>query len=346
MLTGLYPHQHKLACNDPPEGADRRLMDKFMQRTPTVPRLLQTQGYRSFQTGKFWEGHHENGGFTHGMTVKGRHGDDGLVIGRQTMQPIYDFIEQGQDKPFFVWYAPMLPHQPHNPPQRLLKKYAVEGRDPDFAKYYAMCEWFDETCGQLLDWLDQKKLGDNTLVVFVVDNGWIQLPAGQPGSRVGRSSPKSKLSPYDGGVRTPILLRWPGRIKPGRYEDLVSSIDLAPTILAACGAAPPPGLPGLNLLDRAAGGPALKRDAVFGAIFSHTASDIENPARDVVNRWVRSGDWKLIVFDAKPKPAELYNLAKDPHEEKDLAAAQPAEVQRLTNLLDAWWRPRPQGGAP
>src|SRR5947208_2897997 len=80
-------------------------------------------GYVTLQTGKFWEGHYANAGFTHGMTVKGRHGDDGLVIGRKTMKPIYDFIEGRKDRPFFVWYAPMMPHEPHNPPERLLKKY-------------------------------------------------------------------------------------------------------------------------------------------------------------------------------------------------------------------------------
>src|SRR5262245_52746572 len=64
LLTGLYAHQHKICCNDPPEGVDRALMHPFIKQAPTVPRLLAKAGYRSFQTGKFWEGHHSNAGFT------------------------------------------------------------------------------------------------------------------------------------------------------------------------------------------------------------------------------------------------------------------------------------------
>src|SRR5258708_7083289 len=139
LLTGLYAHQHKICCNDPPDDVDRAAMHPFIKQAPALPRLLGKAGYRSFQTGKFWEGHFSNAGFTDGMTTKGRHGEEGLVIGRQTMQPIYDFLAAASDKPFFVWYAPMMPHEPHNPPQRILDTYATEGRNVRLAKYYAMC---------------------------------------------------------------------------------------------------------------------------------------------------------------------------------------------------------------
>ena len=95
------------------------------------------------------------------------------MIGRQTLEPIYEFVGKARG-PWFVWYAPMMPHEPHNPPARILKKYTREGRDPRQAKYWAMCEWTDETVGELLKYLDDKKLADDTLVMFVVDNGWIQ----------------------------------------------------------------------------------------------------------------------------------------------------------------------------
>ena len=72
------------------------------------------------------------------------------------MKPIYDFISTAkeEEKPFFVWYAPFLPHTPHNPPASLLKKYTQPGRAKDVAKYYAMCEWFYQTCGELSDYLN------------------------------------------------------------------------------------------------------------------------------------------------------------------------------------------------
>jgi uncharacterized sulfatase len=313
-------------------------MHPFIKNAPALPRLLAQKGYRSLQTGKFWEGHHANAGFTHGMTTKGRHGEEGLVIGRQTMKPVFDFIDDSGQKPFFVWYAPMMPHEPHNPPERLLKKYAVQGRNLKLAKYWAMCEWFDETVGQLLDHLDQKKLRDNTLVVFVVDNGWIQ-ETGSVRTTRGNFAPKSKLSPYDGGLRIPVLLRWPGRVKPGRHDDLVSTIDVVPTILSACGLKPAAEMKGLSLLDRAAAGQPLGRDAVFGEIYLHTAVDLDRPALNLTHRWARAGDWKLIVTEKKD-PVELYNLKDDPFETKNLAAARSETVAALRKRLDAWWQGR------
>lgn len=338
LLTGQFGHQHKICCNDPPDGVARDAMHPFIKDAPALPRLLKEAGYLSLQTGKFWEGHYANAGFTHGMTTKGRHGEDGLVIGRRTMKPIYDFIEQAAGKPFFVWYAPMLPHEPHNPPPRLLKKYQSKDRPEKLAKYYAMCEWFDETCGELLGWLDAKGLRDNTLIVFVVDNGWIQ-ETGVVRTTRGWFAPKSKLSPYDGGLRTPVVLRLPGKTRAGRYDDLVSTVDIAPTILDACGVKPPPAMAGLSLLNRAGGGPALPRDAVFGEIFVHTAVNINQPALNLTHRWVRAGDWKLILNDEK-NSAELYNLKADPFEERDLSGTEPQRVKELTARIETWWDAR------
>jgi len=339
LLTGLYAHQHKICCNDPPDGVDRVAMHPFIKQAPTLPRLLAMAGYRSFQTGKFWEGHYSNAGFTAGMTTTGRHGAEGLVIGRQTMQPIYEFIEAAPEKPFFIWYAPMMPHEPHNPPERILEKYLVEGRNIKLANYYAMCEWFDETCGQLLDYLDSHKLRDNTLIVFVVDNGWIQ-ETGEIRTTRGNFAPKSKLSPYDGGLRIPVLLRWPGHTKPGRYDDLVSTIDMAPTILTACGTSPPRDMPGLNLLETAAGKGPLKRDAVFGEIYLHTAVNVEQPSLNLTHRWARNGDWKLILFEDDKTPPELYNVKEDPLEEKNVARENSARVRELSERIETWWQVR------
>ncbi|MFN0052774.1 MAG: sulfatase-like hydrolase/transferase [Planctomycetales bacterium] len=337
LLTGLYGHQHRICCNDPPEGIDRTAMHPLIQQAPALPRLLGQAGYRSFQTGKFWEGHFSNAGFTDGMTAKGRHGDEGLVIGRETMQPIYEFIEAQRQQPFFVWYAPMLPHEPHNPPERLLARYQAAGRPVKLAQYYAMCEWFDETCGELLKYLDDQRLSETTLVVFVVDNGWIQ-ETGEVRTTRGWFAPKSKLSPYDGGLRTPILLRWPGKIRPARYDDLVSTIDLAPTILTAAGVPIPPQAPGISLLDRAQGGEPLARDAVFGEIFEHTAIDADTPALNLTHRWVRAGDWKLIhPEDQSHGGDELYQLVNDPLEERNLAGTEEARVRELSARLNRWW---------
>ena len=348
IITGRYPHQHKVTSNDPPNphgltGAEfqkspefeagREVMNHYMDATPTLPRLLVENGYLALQTGKWWQGHYRRGGFTHGMTQGGRHGDDGLAIGRKTMQPIYDFIADArtQDKPFFVWYAPMMPHDPHTPPERLFDKYRDKTPSPHVARYWAMVEWFDETCGQLLDYLDREHLADDTIVAYVTDNGWIQS-LDRP-----QYAPKSKQSPYDGGLRTPIMIRWPGHVRPRESPAVVSSIDLCPTLLKACGIAAPDGLPGINLLDDSA---VAARKAVFGECFTHNAVDLEKPAANLRWRWVIADNWKLIVpapqNESKAK-VELYDLGADSTEEKNLAESEPARVSRLRELLDDWW---------
>ncbi len=338
LLSGLYPHQHRICCNDPPDGEPRSSMLSFIEEVPTIPRQLSKVGYASLQTGKFWEEHYAKGGFTQGMTDKGRHGEAGLAIGRETMQPMVDFIEENRESPFFLWYAPMMPHTPHNPPERYLKKYRSPDRPIKLARYYAMCEWFDETCGQLLDEINRQGLKDDTLVIFVVDNGWIQQTGDKRTTR-GWFAPKSKLSPYDGGLRTPILLRWPGHTKPVVLDDLVSSIDIAPTILEACGAEVPPELPGLSLLDVAAAEESLSRESVYGELYTHTAIDVNRPAANLTHRWIRNSNWKLVVPVDPEASVELYDISVDPLEEHDLAANHPMRVAMLREELDAWWTP-------
>ncbi|HUT33739.1 MAG TPA: sulfatase [Planctomycetota bacterium] len=346
LLTGLYPHQHRITGNDPGGRGPRAPFFEAFEKCPRLPEILGRAGYASFQSGKFWMAHYSRAGFTDGMTVKGRHGEAGLSIGRQTMKPVLDFVDKAKadGKPFFLWYAPMMPHLPHNPPPRLLDKYKAKTDNLPLAKYWAMCEWFDESCGQLLDHLDQQGLRENTLVVYVCDNGWVQPDPKRPGHGAGRG----KLTPYDGGLRTPIMLRWPGRLAPRMdREHLASSLDLVPTILAACGLKPPPEMPGLSLLDEKAVG---ARDAVFAEYYTHDMADVAAPAKSLRARVCIQGDWKLILWQglqpkvgrpaaAPPAKAELYHLKDDPFEKANLAEKHPDKVAALTKRLDEWWRP-------
>jgi uncharacterized sulfatase len=345
IVTGLYPHQNLITCNDPPGPppskrrtpqeqkefvAGRAVMTKHMEAAATLPRLLAKQGYVSLQTGKWWQGHFASGGFTHGMTKGQRHGDEGLDIGRKTLQPIFDFIATArkEQKPWFVWYAPMMPHDPHTPPDRILAKYKDKTDSPFVAKYWAMVDWFDETCGQVLEHLEKEGLAENTLVIYVTDNGWVQSP----------STPRhlrSKLSPYDSGLRTPIMVRWPGKVTPRKSEELAMSIDFVPTVLAAVGEQPTSAMQGLNLLDA---GAVAKRKTIFGECFLHTSVDLNSPVKNLEQRWLIDGHRKLIVPHRQGE-AELYDLVADPHEQTNLAAQQAEVVAELKRKLDAWWKP-------
>ena len=145
MATGLYPFQHGITGNDVDGHKKRAELDRPVQaafhKHPSFIKSLVADGYLAHQSGKWWEGSYRDAGFTHGMTHGdpkrgGRHGDAGLEIGRKGMEPVTAFIDRavGAEKPFLLWYAPFLPHTPHNPPKRLLDKYATPGRAADVAK--------------------------------------------------------------------------------------------------------------------------------------------------------------------------------------------------------------------
>ena len=367
LATGLYAFQHGITGNDPARPASasisqfRQLRADLIARiddVPTVPRLLSQAGYRSHQSGKWWEGSFRRGGFTDGMTrgfpePGGRHGDDGLEIGRIGLSPVLDFIDESvaKQRPFFVWYAPFLPHTPHDPPDRLLEKYSEPERPPELARYYAMCEWFDETCGELLDHIRGRSLSDNTLIIYVTDNGWIQRTPRTPVPDGWRTqfAPRSKQSPNEGGVRTPVILCWPGRIVPGVQPEVVSSIDLVPTILAAAGVSSPTELPGVNLLSLLSATQTLHRDAIYGEGFAHDIIDPDNPQDSLLYRWVIRGRWKLIltydgkvsryraVHQCRERGPQLFDVLADPHEESNVAAEHPQVVAQLAAKIAAWW---------
>lgn len=342
LLSGRHPHQHGITGNDPSAGQDRDAWLERFFRHPLLPRLLAERGYLTMHTGKYWLRRPADAGFTRDMGQTDRHGGQALAIGRDTMQPISDAIDAATkaSQPFFIWYAPLLPHTPHNPPQRLLAKYAGALPKPR-AAYYAMIEWLDETVGTLMADLTQRGIADDTLVVYLNDNGWNEF---------------GKLTPYENGVRTPIVLRWPKQV-PARMdrEHLACNIDIMPTILAAAGAAVPADLPGVNLLDDRA---VVARDTLFLANYEHDMAAADDPARSLRARTCIHGSWKLIDWrdgtesssQGKASPprkhphvtTELFDLVADPLETNNQAEQQSAKAGELITRLNGWWNPVPK----
>ncbi len=347
LLTGKLPHEHGITGNDlakpaaalAKQGGETRrspLSHRLLKNPVILPKLLSDAGYLTFQTGKLWNVTAQEAGFTDGMTMtEGRHGGDGLAIGRKTMQPIFDFIEKAQSakKPFFIWHAPMMPHDPHNPPAEILARYQGKGLSPKAEKYYAMVEWFDKTCGELDNYLGKNHLADNTVIIYMADNGW----DAEQGNR-------AKLSPYEMGIRTPMFVRWPGKVKPLRDDEtLASIIDFVPTVLTTCGLKVPSDLSGLNLMDR----PAMTaRKSVFVEAYTHDIADLDKPSKSLVAQVVVSGWSKLLIpgavrpdkgYTSGPKTIELFDLKSDPLEKHDLAAERPDEVKRLQAIQNEQW---------
>ncbi|MDU0352545.1 sulfatase [Paraglaciecola aquimarina] len=363
IATGLYASQHGITGNGPSKkvlggkkgekyAQLRKQIISKVDKLDTLPELLRAKGYVSHQSGKWWEGSFKRGGFGQGMTQgfgnhpQGRHGDVGLKIGRKGVAPVTNFIDEAvaAGKPFLAWYAPFMPHTPHTPPERILKKYTNKGLALPITKYYAMIEWFDETNGELFDYLEQKGIKDNTLIVYVSDNGWITNP-----KQTDRFLPLSKQSPAESGVRTPIMFSLPSKFKPQMRPELVSSIDIVPTILGAAGVEVPAGLPGKNLFANMVNETPLDRNEVYGEGFSHDMSDINDIESSLLYRWVIEGDWKLILsYDGVNESYQehhavdrqgprLYKVSTDEHEQVNLAKQHPEIVARLSQKLTDWY---------
>jgi len=346
IITGLYPKDHGILGNDKVYErvkGDRKASQKnraeaykpiisAFEKQTTLPDMLQEKGYLSFQTGKWWHGNHKIGGFDYGMTHGnpkrgGRHGDYGLKIGREGLDTINNYVDLAlkEKKPFFLWYAPFLPHRPHNPPQHLFEKYKKKTDSEHLAKYWAMIEWFDETCGQLFDLIEEKGLTENTLFVYVCDNGWRQNP-----DKSGYMS-DSKRAPYDMGIRTPIMYKWAGKIKPKMdTETVVSSIDMVPTVLDILNIEKPKNLPGISVLDTET---LHKRKGIFGEVYAHDFDTIEN---SMFYNMAIFPPYKIIVPDPVRKKGEvvqLFHIDEDPFEKKNIAVSNPEIVKDLKEKI-------------
>lgn len=382
LLTGLYQHQHGIHFNHGPPGNSgynkmtsvdeyvevRSREFELIRKVKTLPGILSSQsGYRCLQTGKFWEGHWRNGGFTEGMTtftapspsqtfggirklasgdpVAHGNGDHGLQIGRETMQPITDFIVdcEKEKTPWLVWYAPYLPHQPHDAPEKFVKIVSeIPGVQPHEIPYFASIAQFDETVGTLIDFVETESDPGNTLFVFVADNGWSPSTKPEkkhPGEFV--HTKNSKRAPFDEGIRSPILIRWDGKVTPAIHSELVSSVDIVPTLITAAGAEVPANLPGKNLLS-----PLQKNRTVFGAIYPGDATTLDDPAGDVAYLWARQGKYKLIK-PAREKPWQnflkkpaLFDVEDDPKETRNLIDQQEFKsvAEELSLAIDLWYQ--------
>ena len=248
-----------------------------------------------------------------------------------------DFIRRSKDKPFFCYLPVTLPHVELAVPEDSERPYRGKfpevpiGDRPGYitsdaprATFAGMVSRMDDGVGQVVSLVGELGLTDNTLIVFVSDNGgqgdrWQPLIDFFEGNGPLRGT---KATLYEGGIRVPFIARWPGRIKPGTVSDQLSGHqDLLPTFAEAAGASPPPDLDGLSLLPALTGSEGPKHDHLYW----------EHYAGKRMVQAVRAGNWKLV----QPKPGqsfELYDLANDIGESRDVAAEHPELVKRLTEL--------------
>lgn len=239
------------------------------------------------------------------------------------------FIERNKERPFLLYLSHYAVHTPIQAKEDLIEQYERrrDGQGQDDPVYAAMVHSVDDAMGRLLETLDRTGLTDRTLIVFTGDNGGLDRE-GRPTENAPLRSGKGYA--YEGGLRTPWIVRWPGVTEAGAVSrEPIASIDLLPTIAAAVGTRPPADreIDGIDL------GPALRGDKVpERALMWHFPHYRHGPGHDPYSV-VRKGDWKLIRF-YDPAKTELYNLAEDLGEANDLAASEQDRAGQLSALLD------------
>ena len=237
------------------------------------------------------------------------------------------YIERNARRPFFIDVAYNAPHWPYQVPDRpTVARDSGRHLGPfddstsTRADYAAMMERVDQGVGRILDAIDQAGLRNNTIVIFTNDNG---------GEWLSRNGPlfQHKMSVWEGGIRVPAIIRWPGRIPANTVSRQVGiTMDLTASILAVANASLPAGtkLDGINLFPMLEGRAPLVERTLFWR--AHAARQ---------QRAVRSGEWKLITDVGRPL---LFNLKDDIGERRNVIAEQPAVARRLRDLLVAWER--------
>ncbi len=244
--------------------------------------------------------------------------DEGYLTRNITREAVA-FIKANRERPFFAYVPYNAVHNPLQAPDNYIRRYPSQ--DPKRSTYLAMLAILDEGVGDILDVLDELDLSERTLVIFLSDNG-----GARGTSAVNGALRDYKHSVYEGGVRVPFLLRWPGRIEAGSVShEPVISIDVFSTVLSAAGIEPPRAVDSrdiLSALDSGVEGPL--HEALFWN-WMDKDSDVG---------WaVRKGRWKLVANKGEP---ELYDLQADLSESRDLATAEPDRVQELLATYQQW----------
>lgn len=236
------------------------------------------------------------------------------------------FIRDHRKRPFFLYMAHYAVHTPLQAKKALVQKYKAKPKtDHKHPTYAAMVHSVDQATGRILATLDELGIADRTIVLFTSDNGGLLGPTSNAPLRAGKGYP------YEGGIRVPLIVRWPGVVEPGTTCDVpVTSVDYFPTLCAAAGAKLPPGraIDGTDLQPLLTGEGGLGREAIYWH-FPHYRGRI------VPYSIVRAGPWKLIKR-YEGKRFELFNLAEDIGEKNDLSRDAPRKVEELDALLSAW----------
>jgi arylsulfatase A-like enzyme len=350
LMTGRYPSRYGLQTMViPSKGTYGLAIDER-----TLPELLQEAGYQTAMIGKWHLGHadqkywpRQRGFQYHYGAVIGEidyftreaHGvldwqrdnqavrESGYVTQLLGADAVKTISQQDPTKPLFLYLAFTAAHAPYQAPKEYLDLYSNIA-DETRRTYAGQISCMDDEIGKVLGALEKKKMRENTLIIFHSDNGGTTdaLFAGEGKVKTLPCSngplKGGKGSVYEGGTRVPAFVNWPAKLKQGQSKDVIHIVDMLPTLAQVAGASTAKCKPldGLNVWPTLAEGKASSRKEMLYNV-------------DPFGGAIRSGDWKLVVRAVLPSQIELFNIAKDPYEQKNLAEQEPEMVKTLLQRL-------------
>ncbi len=365
LMTGQNTPRHGIYTVSPSARGDastRKLIptvniDSLSSDAFTLAELFKKAGYGTATFGKWHlgknpidQGFDRNvGGDLRGNPGKGGYfspynlanianGPKGENLTDRLTEEAIQYVEDHNETPFFVYLSYYAVHTPLMAKEDLIKKYKAKNNPLNIDHIYAaMVETVDRNVGRLLDVLKKLDLENNTLIVFTSDNGGIRSIATQSPLRAGKGSY------YEGGIRVPCIVKWPGVVKPGsHYDRPITNLDFFPTFKKILGVdLPDQILDGHNLLPVLLGA-SLKKHPLYWhfPIYLQKYDAEKDDGRDPLFRTrpgsvIIHGDWKLHHY-YEDNGLELYNLKNDVGERKNLASENPEKTQKLLGLLNSW----------
>jgi arylsulfatase A len=356
LLTGKYPARLHVTDWIPGRMPDnpKLLVPDWSKELPlaeiTLAEVFRAAGYTAASIGKWHlggEGYEpEQQGFDVNIAGANRgsppsyfapwglpkltEGQDGDYLTDRIGEEAAKFIERAKDQPFFLYVPHYAVHVPIQGRADLVEKYRRKLK-PGLAQsnitYAAMVESLDATMGRIRAKLEELRLAERTIIVFTSDNGGHLPTTSNKPLRYG------KASAYEGGVRVPLIVHWPGVTRPGAASNvLVITMDLFPTIMEMCRLQVPAKIDGVSIAPLLAGTGTIDRDTLFWHYPHHQHYQ---QGGTMPYGAIRAGDYKLIEF-FNDMHVELYNIREDIGEEHDLAALQPQKRDELRARLHAW----------
>lgn len=350
ILTGQYPARLHLTDWIPGRKqwpTARLIMPSFEQRlpatAPTIAETLRSKGYRSAAIGKWHLGGDGSLPLDRGfdlnvagtaagsppnyfgpLDLPGLRLAEGEFLTPRLAAEGAAFIAENRARPFFLYQAHFTVHIPLQARADAVAKYRAKSIGDVDPTYCAMVESADEAFGRTLKAIDDAGVRDRTMVIFFSDNGGVRFQGNRPRPITDNAPLRAgKGHLYEGGIREPLLIRWPGASRPGTVvETPVSSVDFYPTI---CGGK---GVDGVSLTPLLRGGRIPERPLFWH--YPHYSDQGGRPAGAI-----RLGEWKLIEHFEGGR-LELFHLPEDPGEARDLSRTDPRRAAKLHALLKDW----------